>query len=170
MEDEIVEEAPIRLNFQYSLDEFIDAYRLHYSHLRRMKTSILIAVGMLLSGVGLCIFLGYSFLKSVPIYLSVILVTVLLAEFFLTPSKNFTRDPRLKEEHLLIFSGDLITFRFGGKTVGLSWKQYSRFVENPQFFLLYYSDESFLIIPRRVLNGQNERQFANLVKTRVHPA
>ncbi len=160
--EELVSESSVpsdvKAYFEYNFDEYIDAYHLHYSQLKRLKINILIAVILLFLGLALCVFLGYSFLKSIPIYASVILVAVLLSEYFFAPTKNFNHDPRLKKEHTLVFSDEKILFTVNNMTVAIKWKQYQKYIENQDFYLLYYAPETFLIIPKRALTPEGSEQ------------
>ena len=169
MPEELTTPSGITIQFKYSFDEYIDAFRLHYSQLKRLKRNIVFSVVLLLLGVALCLFLGYSFFNSVPIYASVILVAFLLSEFFLAPSKIFHSDPRLQEEHVLIFSDEKILFRNAKMTIALKWKQYSHFVENDEFYLLYYQEETFLIIPKRCFKTESMESFKKLLNSKLVP-
>ena len=157
----------IIVKFRYSFEEYIDAYRLHYSILKRLKFNIIFAVALLFLGVGLCLFLGYSFVNSLPIYASVILVGLSLSEYFFSPAKSFNRDSRLKEERTLTFFEDKIILKIGKDTISVKWKQYSRFLENSEFFLLYFAPESFLIVPKRAFNGDDNEKFQKLISSKL---
>ena len=153
----------ITIHFRYTFEEYIDAYRLHYSQLRRLKRNIIFSVALLFLGVGLCLFLGYSFSNSLPIYASVILAAFLLSEYFLSPSKSFERDPRLKEERTLTFSEEKIIFKIGKDMISVKWKQYSHFLENSEFYLFYYAPETFLILPKRAFTLEGNERFKKMV-------
>ncbi len=159
----------IIIKFQYSFDEYIDAYRLHYSQLMRLRHAIFVAVGLLFLGVALCLFLGYSFVNSLPIYLSVVFVVKLLSEYFMTPNQNYFRDPRLQEEHVVNFYDDKIIFNIKKTTASVQWKQYSQYLENEEFYLLYYADETFLIIPKRAFKDDQQGKFKKLINTKLTP-
>ena len=155
--------------FEYSFDEYIDAYHLHYAQLKRLKVNILILILLLFLGLVLCVFFGYSFLKSIPVYASVILVAFLLSEYFFAPTQNFNRDPRLKKEHSLVFSDEKILFRVHDMTVALKWKQYQKYIENQDFFLLYYAPETFLIVPKRALNPESCEELRAILTSKLGP-
>lgn len=153
----------ISIRFRYTLDEYLKAYRLHYMELKRVKRAIMLAVTLLFLGIGLCLLFGYSFLRSLPIYASIILSGILLSEYFSAPNKSFHRDPRLKEEHTMTFSDEKIVFEVRNMTASLKWKQYFRYAESPDFYLLYYGQEAFLILPKAAFTPPQHKYFKKIL-------
>jgi hypothetical protein len=145
----------VALDFNYSRDQIIRAYKLHYYTLAKKRD---ILIGILL----LCLSISFLFLSDQKILWAIILAAdvivlsapVILAQF--VPAMMYDREPKYKNKYKLIFSDEGIVFQTNSIDSHLKWELYNYIIENKEFFLMYYGKGLFSIIPKGEFKHQME--------------
>lgn len=157
----------LTLQFRYTEAEYVAAVRLFYNHKFHIPTYAV--------GVGILLPAGFLFwlYSQEPVILfgwSVFALIVLtpLIFYVVTPHTHFRRDARFHDTYWLHFSEDGLEFKTTHVNSQLDWKLYQQVWENRQFYLLFYGERLFTIIPKRVFaNANQEAQFKDLLQRKI---
>ena len=163
------------LNFQFTLDDYRNAFRAHYrkgaSAFTRWMLKLVLVVGVLL------ILVGVLFLITGQRALNVVLTPFLLGAFWTwlgmgmtyrrSARAQFTKNPVLREPRRVEFSDDGVTTDAGIASSQVSWKAFLRYVESKETFILYTSPACFVIVPKRVLQPDQVNELRRLFQTHI---
>jgi hypothetical protein len=83
---------------------------------------------------------------------------LLIAAFTVIPRVVFRREPRFQDDYSLTFSPEGIHFRTANIDSRLQWSVYSRALVAAHSYVLYHGPRSFTVIPKRVFQGEEQRQ------------
>lgn len=156
---------PVTIKFRYTPEEYARAVRLH--HAGRTNFTLELAMVVLLIALGcwnvwdneFSSWTGYTSLA-----VSVFWVAMLSYVTLVAPKLAFRSNPKLAEEYELTFSHEDIHFRTPGIDSRLKWSHYSRVLVDSDFFLLYYGEHYFSVIPKRVFSSAEALEtFENLL-------
>ena len=141
------------LQFKYTEDEYVSAVQSYYARTFHIWT-YLIALGVVLLA---SLYLWFSTGEPVVIFgLSVFLLIVALPLifYFVTPRTTFRREPHFHDLYWLHFSEEEIEFKTEHVNSNLEWSLYQKVWENKNFYLLFYGERLFTIIPKRVFESE----------------
>ena len=65
-------------------------------------------------------------------------------------------------ERIFFIAEQKIIFKIGRDIISVKWKQYSHFLENSEFYLFYYTQETFLILPKRAFSLEENERFKKM--------
>jgi hypothetical protein len=156
------------LNFTYSKQDCINAFRLHYKNILRLKldcAAILMAVAagswqwmMFGPNNASYLFLGAAAFMSLMLY----------AAFFVLPALIYKRNEQWKRPYYLLFSDRNIHFKTDTIDSHLEWSTYSKVLHDAHSYLLYYGKSHFTIIPKRLFASTEElQQFEQMLSEKV---
>ena len=155
----------INLTFRYSESDHVRAMRAHYAdHLRLwLDISAIVVVGM----VG--IWLWPSLSSKVFLGVSASFVLVLIAAFTVIPPLAFRRESKFRDEYSLTFSAAGIHFHTAHIDSNLAWNLYSRALVDAHSYVLYYSSQTFTVIPKRVFQDTEQQAAFDQLLTQYVP-
>src|SRR3954466_5661079 len=154
------------IHFGYNKKQVIQALRYHFLTRPEIKILlILINVFTILSAVLFALkkiqplaFLIFSFMWFV------LLITI----WKLLPGSIYRKAHTFKDEFSMSLDNDHIVLenKLGSKS--WSWRNFSKFVESPYFFHLYFDSRSFFLVPKDAFKGIIEIQAARkLMKEKI---
>ena len=157
----------VNLSFRYEEQDYVRAMRAHYATRLRLPLDLTVtAVTALLGayelrsgsrafGIGLlCLSGGF--------------ILILVAAFAVIPRIWFRSQPKLRDEYSLRFSSEGIHFQTVHIDSDLQWTMYTRALVDPYSFILYYGNQQFTVIPKRVFSDGAQRElFERLLSQNV---
>jgi len=153
----------ISLQYNISLKDFLDAYEYHWrlNKLGTKSNSLLALTGII---IGLFSFVINYIAGIVISVCSVILIVIIMLRKFLY-TRAFKNSPKYVSEIKVLFTdNNIVTENAAGKSE-LNWSIYNKFIENKDYFLLYLSNNSFSIIPKRAFQKNEDLDdFRNMLK------
>ena len=160
--------APVEIDFELSNAENVAALRWHvlYTGGFRLTAPTGIAAAVLL-GAALR-FNGYPWSTATMVGIGALVASVALV-IFVFPWIAVLRSPQLSQHFHFRFTDRHIHFQSDQQDGFIEWERYDRWVEAPDFFLLYYDDgDQFTVIPRRSFADQEiEERFVKLLQAHV---
>jgi YcxB-like protein len=157
-------DSAINLSFRYSEGDYVRALRAHYRSRLRLRLDLAVAIVVGILG----IYLWPSFAGVASVAVSVLLVLMLVAAFFVIPPLVFRREPKFRDDYSLTFSSEGIHFRTAHIDSQLQWSMYSRALIDSYSYVLYYGSSQFSVIPRRVFrNVDEQREFEEMLAKHV---
>ncbi len=163
----MAESRSIVLDFTYSKQEIMQAFRLHYKKLLNIKRDLFIGFALL----AVCVFLssrfGFSSLLYFLLFLSGILLLLPLFAFYILPLLKFNQNQKWAFPFSFRFAEQL-EIKNRDASENLSWQKFYDVVEDEHFFLIYSDTNIFLIIPKRVFKTLNHQAaFRELLKSKI---
>ena len=163
------------VNFQFTLDDYRKAFRAHYrkgaSALMRWVLRLVLMIGVLF------LLTGVLFVITGQRALNVVLPPFLFGAFWswigtgkiyqLSARNQFAKNPALREPRRVEFSDGGVNTDAGIASSQVSWKAYVRYVESTDTFLVYTSPACFVIVPKRVLQPEQENELRRLFQTHI---
>lgn len=89
--------------------------------------------------------------------ISLALVLVLAATFFLVPAQTFRREPKLREDVSWSFSPENIFLKTKDVDSEMQWSTFSMALIDSHSYLLFIGKTSFVLIPKRVFQDAEIR-------------
>ncbi|MGB9122268.1 MAG: YcxB family protein [Candidatus Angelobacter sp.] len=163
------------INFQFTLDDYRNAFRAHYrkgaSAFTRWVLKLVLVVGVLF------LLLSVLFVITGQRALNVVLPPFLLGAFWiwvgmgktylLSARSQFAKSPALREPRRIEFNDEGVKTDAGIASSQVSWKAFLRYVESTDTFLLYTSPACFVVFPKRVLQGEQVNELRGLFQTHI---
>lgn len=163
------------LNFQFTLDDYRNAFRAHYrkgaSAFTRWMLIVVLVVGVLF------LLLSVLFVITGQRALNVVLPPLFLGAFWtwigmgmtyqLSARNQFAKSPALREPRRIEFTDEGVKTDSGMASSQVSWKALLRYAESSDTFLLYTSPACFAIVPKRVLQPEQVNELRRLLQTHV---
>ncbi len=161
-------DSTVSLKFRYTKQDIVRAMRLHYASRLRLRLDIVVTV--LTAAIGAYLWRsstsrGYGIALIV---ISGIFASALVAAFAIIPPVVFRRNPKFHDEYGLTFSPEGIHFRTDHIDSQLQWSLYSQALVDSYSFVLYYGEQFFTVIPRRVLEtAEQQKAFELLLSQKI---
>lgn len=165
----------MKIEFQFTLDDYRNAFRAHYrkgaSVSTRWTLRLCLAIGafLLLTSI-LLIATGHWAMNVAlgPFLLGAAWIWIGMGgNYQWAARKLFTKNPALRQPRLIEVNDDGIKTDAGVVSSQHTWKAYLRYVETKDCFLLYTSPASFNIITKRVLQPSQVDELRQLFKIHI---
>lgn len=136
--------------FGYDKKQVIQALRLHF--IGRNEVRIL----MILVNV-FAVFAAFMFyfrkVSPLAFLLSSVLWTALMIAFwFVLPNSVYKRATTFKDMFKMTFTDNEVRLENNRGQTKWGWEQFSKFVETPHFFHLYFDSKSFFLVPKMAVD------------------
>lgn len=158
----------MEIRFKYTKEEWIES-RKNYLFLSKTITKFHILILFLIT-----IFIaGYTTvfeiktLNIILIIMDVLLIIVYIYLYFVQPTYIFDKTKKYHSEYRLSFLENEIRFETDEIQSSLSWNTYSSYLENEKYIFLLQGKINYVMIPKRVFNGETEKEFMELINTKL---
>jgi YcxB-like protein len=163
------------LHFQFTLDDYRNAFRAHYqkgaSALTRWTMKLILVIGVIFFLFGILLLLTGQRAPNVvlyPLLLGAFWTWIGLGKTYqLAAKKQFTKNPVLREPRSIELNDEGVTTDAGIASSQVSWKAYLRYVESKDTFLLYTNPACFIIVPKRVLQPEQVNELRQLFQAHI---
>lgn len=156
------------LKFNYEPKEIAKAFKVHFSRQLRFKRDLIISLVLAVAGVLLWAWQGFSIYWIGVFGLAFMFALSLLVMYFIIPNLMKKREPQFADDYSITFTNTHIQLSAMENDVKVEWKDYDKVVESPEFFLLYYEEEEFSIIPKRVIGSESDvDEFRAMLKRKI---
>ena len=152
--------------FDYNRKQVIQALRYHFLMRPEIKTLlILINVFTILSAI---LFAMKEIQPLAFLVFSLMWFILLVTIWFLLPRSIYRKAQTFKDHFSMMLDDEEVVLenKLGSKS--WSWKAFSKFVESPYFFHLYFDNRSFFLVPKDAFKNIPEIQEARkLMKDKI---
>ncbi|MEO5996969.1 MAG: YcxB family protein [Chitinophagaceae bacterium] len=144
------------IHFGYDKKQVIQALRYHFLTRPEIKTLlVLINVFAIASGI------LFALKKIQPIaflFFSLMWFLLMLVIWKILPGSIYKKALTFQDDFSMDFNDDGVVLKnkLGSKT--WSWKHFSKFLESPYFFHLYFDTRSFFLVPKDAFKGISDLQ------------
>jgi hypothetical protein len=130
--------------------------RAHYAKRLRLRLDILALAVVSCCAAYLWRLPDQRWLASFFFVVAALFAMMLISAFTIIPLIAFRREPKFRDEYLLLFSPDGIHFRTAHIDSQLQWNLNSWALIAEHSFILYYGSHQFTVIPKRVFPDQEQ--------------
>ncbi len=143
----------ISIQFTYSQDEYVKAFRQYLFASRTMTTvSIIIAGAYFIFTMFYLPLSGFSPLSIAAAAISIIYIVLFWTLYVYVPNFAFKNTVKFQEEYFLSFSDDGISFKTESINSQLKWSIYRQVIETSDFIFLVQNSRMYTIIPKRTFS------------------
>lgn len=157
----------ITLRFKQTEDDYVSAMRLFYTRARKLHIKIDLVGGTAAVVIGaICwVVWGYELEWLFLLCAGAVLLGMISAAWYIIPLITFRSEPKFRDEYLVQFSEEGITFKTANIDSKLEWNLYNSVIENNDVYVLMYGKRVFSVIPKRAFADSNEETaFRELLK------
>lgn len=160
-------DAMIALDFTYSQQDCLRAWRLHFKEKLNLPLDFAAIAVLVVLGLWQWRAEGPTVLVVAALASAGALGLLIAAAVYFVPLMAYRRDEKRKRPYHLCFSEDGIEFKTDNLSSQLGWQMYTNALVDRNSYLLYYGKEQFTIIPKHVLPGDRHREFDELVQAKI---
>ncbi len=154
------------ISFSYNKKQVIQALRYHFLTRPEIRT-LLILVNVF--AIGSAILLYFKVIQPVSFLLfSILWLILMLIVWRILPSSIYKRSRTFKDHFMMDITDDYILLRTEKGAKEWKWPEFTKFVESPFFFHLYFDARSFFLIPTDAFESIEDRQeVRQLIKSKI---
>lgn len=155
--------------YEVTLKEYCRAMRLHFLTLKRNLIFLVINLLCLAIAVVHHVLIDMSHLVVLIYSISFVHISRFLSTLFVYPRKAYNWDQRLGKEVQVSFFEEHVYFKSNVSESSTKWQAFLKFLENNQFFLVYFAFNRFIIIPKRLFSdSEHMEKFRCMLKERIN--
>ena len=159
---------PITLRFRYRKDEYVRAVRFHFRKTMKLSLDLVLAACCGLAGSYSLWVDGVSWVSIGGLVACLVLSLIVFTALVIVPFQVYKGSDKLKNDYDISFGEKGILFRTLGIDSRLDWDVYNTWIEGPEFFILYYGEREFSVLPKRVFENDDElKGFKQLISAKV---
>ena len=152
----VVVTCDMTISFSYDKKQVIQALRYHF--LTRPEIRILLILVNVFA-IGSAILLYFRIIQPVSFLMfSVMWFILMLVIWRILPQSIYRRSRTFQDHFSMDFDDQHVTLRTDRGQKSWSWNVFSKFVESPYFFHLYFDSRSFFLIPTNAFKDIDEKQ------------
>lgn len=158
--------AAMTISFSYDKKQVIQALRYHF--LTRIEIRILLIL-INVFAIGSAILLYFKIIQPASFLIfSVLWFMLMLTVWRILPRSIYNRSLTFKDHFGMDFNDQEVVLRTDRGEKAWPWTAFSKFVESPFFFHLYFDARSFFLVPTDAFRDIEQRQEARkLIKLKV---
>lgn len=146
------------IHFSYDKKQVIQALRYHFLTRPEIKV-LLILVNVF--AIGSAVLLYFRMIQPVSFLMfSVMWFILMFIVWRVLPRSIYRRSQTFRDHFSMDFEEDRIVLRTERGEKAWPWAAFSKFVESPYFFHLYFDSRSFFLVPTDAFQDVEERQEA----------
>jgi len=155
----------MQLSFSYNKKKVIQALRYHFISKREIKlVMILVNVFAITSAV----LFYFKKIRPEPFLLgSVIWILLMLSIWYILPYTIYRREQTFKESFTMFFGNNNVTLQSSQGHVDWPWQRFLKYIESPNFFHLYFTTQSFFIIPKDEMSDDFRHDLRQLLQEKI---
>jgi len=155
------------VSFSYDKKKVIQALRYHF--LNRPEIRILLILVNVFA-IGSAILLYFKYIQPLSfLVFSLLWFALMLVVWRILPMSIYKKSHTFQDDFSMDFEDQYVTLRTHRGEKTWPWEAFSKFVESPYFFHLYFDPRSFFLVPTESFRDAAERQQAReLMKARIN--
>lgn len=160
--------AAMTISFSYNKKQVLQALRYHF--LMRPEIRILLILVNVFA-ISSAVLLYFHIIQPLSFLIfSLLWFILMLVVWRILPSSIYKRSHTFQDHFGMDLEEDGVVLRTNRGEKSWEWKSFSKFVESPYFFHLYFDPRSFFLVPTDAFRDAEEKQAArNLIKSQIHP-
>jgi hypothetical protein len=154
------------ISFSYDKKQVIQALRYHF--LTRIEIRLLLILVNVFA-IGSAVLLYFGIIQPVSfLFFSIMWFLLMLIIWRILPGSIYRRSRTFRDHFSMDFDEEHVTLKTENGQKAWPWAVFSKFVESPYFFHLYFDSRSFFLIPTDAFKDLEEKQEARrLFKSKI---
>lgn len=155
----------MRISFSYDKKKVLQALRYHFIWQPEIRILlILVIVFDIISAILYMI----GKIRPEPFLLGSFIWLVFLVSFwFILPNSIYRKTAAFTENFIIDFGNNLVVLQNDRGFVEWDWNKFSKYIESPNFFHLYFSAKSFFLIPKDNMNDDFRHDLRIMLKEKI---
>lgn len=155
----------MEIYFGYDKKQVIQALRYHF--ISRPEVKILLVVVNVFAIISAALFFFRKVSPLAFLVASLLWVGLMIAFWFILPNTVYKRASTFKDTFKMSFSEHHVLLENTRGHMQWAWKNFSKYIESPNFFHLYFDSRSFFLIPKEALDMEQVHAIRQLLKDKV---
>lgn len=154
------------ISFFYDKKQVIQALRYHFLTRREIRI-LLIMINVF--AIGSAILLYFKVIQPISFLLfSILWLLLMLSVWRILPISIYKRSHTFKDHFSMDFLEEAVVLRTEKGQKAWPWTAFSKFVESPFFFHLYFDSRSFFLVPTDAFKDLEEKQqVRHLIQSKI---
>ena len=157
----------MHISFSYDRKQVIQALRYHFFTRPEIRL-LVILINVFTIAAAVLLYLKkitpFSFLLFSTLWMALMLVI-----WRILPNSIYKQSATFKDDFGMSINEEKITLDTSKGTQSWPWQRFSKFLETPYFFHLYFDNRSFFLVPKDAFENIADQQEArNLFKKMIH--
>jgi hypothetical protein len=157
----------MQFSFSYNKKKVIQALRYHFYARQEIKFMVIIVN---LYAILAAVLFFFKKIRPEPFILgSFIWILMLLAVWYILPYTIYKRSIKTFTDKFIIqFTDEQILLENERGEAHWQWADFSKYMESPHFFHLYFNPKSFFLVPKEGLDDTNKHALRQLFQLHIH--
>jgi hypothetical protein len=156
----------VSISFSYDKKQVLQALRYHF--LSRPEIRIMIIVVNVFALLSAVLFYFHRILPLALLVGSFLWFAMMISVWFILPSVIYKRAATFKDHFVMDFHQEGISLGNERGSTNWNWQSLSKTMETPQFFYLYFTPQSFFLVPKDAFESVEQRnELRELIKENV---
>ncbi|WP_207495601.1 YcxB family protein [Aridibaculum aurantiacum] len=155
----------MEIYFGYDKKQVIQALRYHF--ISRPEVKILLIVVNVFTIISASLFFFRKVSPLAFLVASLLWMVLMISFWFILPKTVYKRASTFRDTFKMSFSEHHVLLENARGQMQWAWKNFSRFVESPHFFHLYFDSRSFFLVPKAALEDNERTDLRQLFKEKI---
>lgn len=156
----------MQISFTYDRKQVIQALRYHFFTRPEIRILVILVNVFTITAAVLLYFKKVNPLSFV--FFSTIWMILMLVIWRLLPNSVYKKSKTFQDDFLMAFQEEQVTLDTDRGRQTWPWERFSKFVETPYFFHLYFDNRSFFLIPKDAFSTITDQQeIRELIRRKV---
>ncbi len=154
------------ISFSYNKKQVIQALRYHF--LTRPEIRILLIL-INVFAIGTAVLLYFNIIQPLSFLIfSILWLILMLVVWRILPTSIYKKSRTFQDHFMMDITDNYILLRTERGNKEWKWDEFTKFVESPFFFHLYFDSRSFFLIPTDAFESIEDRQEARqIIKSKI---
>ena len=156
----------MQISFTYDRKQVIQALRYHFFTRPEIRILVILVNVFTIAAAVLLYFKKVNPLSFV--FFSTIWMILMLVIWRLLPHSVYKKSKTFQDDFLMAFQEEQVTLDTDRGRQTWPWERFSKFVETPYFFHLYFDNRSFFLVPKDAFSTITDQQeIRELIRRKV---
>ncbi len=158
----------MQISFQYNKSKTIQALRYHF--ISKKEIRIMVILVNIFAIVAAILFYSKK-IRPEPFLLGTFIwVMMMVSIWYILPYSIYRSTKAFKEQFMITFNETEVILENEDGFVEWPWNSFSKHLESPHFFHLYFNEKSFFLIPKEVIREDVLHDIRSILKKKIGKA
>ncbi|QEC68087.1 YcxB family protein [Panacibacter ginsenosidivorans] len=155
----------MQLRFTYNKKKVLQALRYHF--IWQPEIRILLIVVIIFDIISAVLYM-IGKVRPEPFLLgSFIWLVFIISFWFMLPNNIYKKSATFQDNFLIDFGNSAVTLQNERGHMQWQWGQFTKFIESPHFFHLYFSAKSFFLVPKDNMDDDFRHNLRGLLNEKI---
>lgn len=155
----------MRTTFSYDKGKVLQALRYHF--IWQPEIRVLLIVVIVFDIISAILYM-IGKIRPEPFLLGSLIWLIFLVSFwFILPNSIYKRTSAFRENFNIDFENSGVLLQNDRGYVEWDWARFSKFIESPNFFHLYFSAKSFFLVPKDNMNADFRHDLRQVLNEKI---